>query len=115
MKLSKCWIALFIATGLNAATIDLVSSSAGTFTYGLTIPGHGSVSFATGDQITFSGLSGVTGESVASPLTGFFGTCGFTSTTACFQAITSFFQLDLSSNPSTSAGLVINSSATTTG
>jgi hypothetical protein len=51
-----------------ASSITLTSSGGGVYDYGLTLVPGESVGFAPGNTITLSGLSGVTGASVADVL-----------------------------------------------
>jgi hypothetical protein len=83
-------------------------------TYGLVLPIGESVQFTNGQQITFSGLSGVTCESTI--LAGFTN-CAFT-TTACFAETgfgQSIFGNDSASPSFTFPNIVITSSVLTTG
>jgi hypothetical protein len=75
------------AVSLHAGTIGLVSNGGGTYSYEI-VAANGEAFGKAGGEVTFSGMSGVTGESVSSVIMilNQYTTCGFTSTTACFQA-----------------------------
>ena len=66
---------------------QFVSQSGGTYNYELTLTNpSGDIFLNAGQHITLTGLSGVTGESISGGAAGFYDTtCGFTSTSACFN------------------------------
>jgi hypothetical protein len=103
-------------TNALAALITLTSSSGGVYDYGLTLGANERVSFNLNQTITLSGLSGVTGASVADSLAeGDFTVSSVTSTSAVFaQTVFASFGF-VAIGPSTFGTLVVDSSVLTTG
>ena len=108
------------AVSLDAATIDLISSGGGTYRYGITAADRETFNLPSG-QATFSGMSGVTGQSVGDLLAGFlpvipvfYTAFGVTSTTACFSS-TDEFLANGTGGVSTIGSLIITSTVLTTG
>ena len=76
-----------LAAQLHANVIfQIVSQVGGTYNYELTLTnGTGDIFFTAGQQLTVTGLSGVTGDSLSGSAAGIYSTCGFTATSACFS------------------------------
>jgi hypothetical protein len=100
-----------------ASSITLVSNVGGVYDYGLTLAGGETVIFAPNDKITLSGLSGVTGASVADILGNRFAVSSFTPSSAVYAlggTIGQGFQ-NFGSTPFSFGTLVVDSSVLTLG
>jgi hypothetical protein len=73
-----------LAVAAQAASITLESINSGVFQYQLTLAPDETVVFDQNQQITLTGLSGVT---AISPANVGFTSCGFTDSTACFAEV----------------------------
>jgi hypothetical protein len=110
----------FMATAntCSAAVITLTSSGGGVYDYGIALSGGEIVTFDTGQAITLSGLSGVTGASVTDTLAlfGEFKVSSFTPTSVVLtHTLSSPATIGPFSGPVTFGTLVVDSSVLTTG
>jgi hypothetical protein len=97
----------------GAASITLSSMNSGVFQYQLTLAAGETVVFDQNDQITLTGLTGVTATAASNVG---FSACGFTATSACFAEIFASEILDNSNpDPSSYNFFTITSTSTSVG
>jgi len=88
LKIALALVAAVLGTASTAwcdtITLTLISSGGGVYEYAVAIPAGGTVTFDGGQTITLTGLSGVTGASIESPLSLALVVQSFTSTSVTF-------------------------------